>query len=240
MKQLNEKYWYILYTKPRHEKKLSDHLLEAEYARVEQSSEDIDKVWRYNNQGTHAVLEFVKKTKAKLVYSGSSTKFGDNGVGSNASPFAWTKSSNTELVINYGTWFNIDYAITYFYNVYGENEISEGKYAAIIALFHRKTQEGKPLSLVSLGTQVRNFTHIDDIIEGLILVSERGKGDNFGIGSAESHTILEIAHMFNGKIEMLPERKGNRMTTQLVTKNTENLGWTAGKSIDKYIAKLIS
>ena len=87
---------------------------------------------------------------------------------------------------------------------------------------------------------MRNFTHIDDIIEGLILVSERGKGDNFGIGSAESHTILEIAHMFNGKIEMLPERKGNRMTTQLVTKNTENLGWTAGKSIDKYIAKLIS
>jgi UDP-glucose 4-epimerase len=207
---------------------------------VEQSFDDMDKVWRYNNQGTFAVLEFVKKNKAKLIYSGSSTKFGDNGVGSNASPYAWTKSSNSQLVINYGTWFNIDYAITYFYNVYGENEISEGKYATLIALFNSKIREGKSLTVVSPGNQVRNFTHIDDIIKGLIIVGEKGNGDGFGIGSKESYTILEIANMFNGKIEMIPERKGNRMTAELVTQKTENLGWTAKKSIEKYIAKLIS
>jgi len=212
----------------------------GEYSRVEQSFYDMDKVWRYNIQGTFAVLEFVKKTKAKLIYSGSSTKFGDNGMGSNASPYAWTKSSNSQLVINYGTWFKIDYAITYFYNVYGENEISEGKYATVIALFNSKVREGKPLTVVSPGNQVRNFTHIDDIIEGLILVAEKGNGDGFGIGSKESYTIFEIANMFNQKIEMIPERNGNRMIAELVTQKTENLGWTAKKSIKKYISKLIS
>jgi UDP-glucose 4-epimerase len=212
----------------------------GEYSRVEQSFEDIKMVWKFNTQGTFAVLEFVRKTGAKLIYAGSSTKFGDNGTGSNASPYAWTKSSNTQLVKNYGTWFNIDYAITYFYNVYGKNEISEGKYATLIALFTRKYKNNDPLTVVSPGTQERNFTYIDDIISGLILVGENGKGDGYGIGSKDTFTILEIAKMFKGNIEMLPERNGNRMTAKLVTKKTEALGWKPKHSIKEYVTQLIS
>lgn len=212
----------------------------GEYSRVEQSFEDIKMVWKYNTQGTFAVLEFVRKTGAKLIYAGSSTKFGDNGTGSNASPYAWTKSSNTQLVKNYGAWFNIDYAITYFYNVYGKNEISEGKYATLIALFTRKYKNNDPLTVVSPGTQERNFTYIDDIISGLILVGENGKGDGYGIGSKDTFTILEIAKMFKGNIEMLPERNGNRMTAKLVTKKTEALGWKPKHSIKEYVTQLIS
>jgi len=210
----------------------------GEYSRVEQSFEDIETVWKHNVQGTFAVLEFVRKSCAKLVYAGSSTKFGDNGTGSNDSPYAWTKSSNTQLVINYGNWFNIDYAITYFYNVYGKNEISEGKYATLIALFSTNIKKGYPLTVVSPGTQERNFTYIDDIIDGLILVGEKGKGDGYGIGSNKSHKIIEIAKMFNGKIEMLPERMGNRMTAKLVTQKTEDLGWKCKHNIEKYIGEL--
>ena len=107
----------------------------GEYSRVEQSFDDIEKVWRFNKDGIFAVLEFCRKTGAKIIYAGSSTKFGDGGLGRDQSPYAWTKASNTELVINYGKWFNISYAFTYFYNVYGPREISEGKYATLIALF---------------------------------------------------------------------------------------------------------
>lgn len=95
----------------------------GEYSRVEQSFDDIEKVWKFNKDGIFAVLEFVRKTGAKIVYAGSSTKFGDGGLGRSASPYAWTKASNTELVENYGAWFNVPYAITYFYNVYGKREI---------------------------------------------------------------------------------------------------------------------
>jgi UDP-glucose 4-epimerase len=41
--------------------------------------------------------------------------------------------------------------------------------------------------------------------------------------------------MFGGKIEMLPERMGNRMTADVVTSKTEALGWKAKKSITDYI-----
>jgi len=207
----------------------------GEYSRVEQSFDDIEKVWKYNKDGIFAVLEFVRKTGCKILYAGSSTKFGDGGLGRSASPYAWTKATNTELVENYGVWFNVPYAITYFYNVYGEREIKTGKYATLIALFKEKMKNKEPLTIVSPGTQKRNFTHIDDIIDGLVLVGEQGYGDEFGIGSHEAFTIKEVAQMFGGEIVMLPERKGNRMVADVMTKKTESLGWKPTKKLADYI-----
>jgi len=210
----------------------------GEYSRVEQSFDDIEKVWRFNKEGIFAVLEFCRKTGAKIIYAGSSTKFGDGGLGRDQSPYAWTKASNTELVINYGKWFNISYAITYFYNVYGPREISKGKYATLIALFKELKKTNMPLGVVSPGTQKRNFTHVDDIINGLILVGEKGIGDDYGIGNDESYSILEIANLFGGEIIMLPERKGNRLSAEVMTEKTIKLGWKPQKSIKKYIKNL--
>lgn len=210
----------------------------GEYSRVEQSFDDIEKVWAYNKEGIFAVLEFVRKVGCKILYAGSSTKFGDGGFGRSASPYAWTKASNTELVMNYGNWFNVPYAITYFYNVYGEREIQTGKYATLIALFKEKMRNNESLTVVSPGSQKRNFTHIDDIIDGLVLVGEQGYGDEFGIGSEEGFSILEVAKMFNGHIEMLPERKGNRMTADVVADKTKALGWSAKRALADYIETL--
>jgi UDP-glucose 4-epimerase len=207
----------------------------GEYSRVEQSFDDIEKVWEYNKDGTFAVLEFVRKAGCKILYAGSSTKFSDNGHGKSASPYAWAKSTNTELVMNYGAWFDIPYAITYFYNVYGNREIQTGKYATLIALFKEKMKNDEPLTIVSPGTQKRNFTHIDDITDGLILVGEKGYGDEFGIGSDEAFSILEVAKMYNGKKEILPERRGNRMTAEVITSKTKALGWESKKKLSDYI-----
>ena len=210
----------------------------GEYSRVEQSFEDVERVWKSNKEGIFAILQFCVKNKSKLIYAGSSTKFGDGGLGRSQSPYAWTKATNTELVENYGNWFGLDYAIVYFYNVYGGREIALGKYATLIALFVEKYKNKKPLTVVSPGTQLRNFTHIDDIINGLILVGKSGSGDNFGIGCSKSYSILEIAKMFGLEIEMLPERKGNRMSASVVCEKTRALGWNDTKTIFDYIENI--
>jgi len=155
----------------------------GEYSRVEASFSDIEKVFEYNAQGTFSVLQFCRKHGSKILYAGSSTKFGDGGLGKNQTPYGWTKSNNTVLVKNFNLWFGVPYAIVYFYNVYGKREISNGKYATLIGIFINRISAGKSLTVVSPGTQKRNFTHVDDIISGLILVAENGYGDNFGIGS---------------------------------------------------------
>ena len=75
----------------------------------------------------------------------------------------------------------------------------------------------KPITVVSPGIQRRNFTHVKDIVSGLITVGDFGQGDNFGIGSDDQYSILEVAKMFGGEIEFLPERRGNRKNASVKT-----------------------
>lgn len=207
----------------------------GEYSRVEQSFNDIDKVWSSNKIGTFEVIKFCLENKIKLIYAGSSTKFGDGGLGRSQSPYGWTKASNTELVKNIGEWYGLKYAIVYFYNAYGPKEIKDGKYATLIAKFIKMAKNGEPLSVVKPGIQKRNFTHVDDIIEALILVGKHAAGDDFGIGNDRSYTIMEVAQLFNRQIVMLPERAGNRLDAELVTDKTKALGWSAKVSLEEYI-----
>lgn len=210
----------------------------GEYSRVEQSFDDINIIYEYNKLGTFAVLEFWRRHSCKLIYAGSSTKFGDAGLGRDQSPYAWAKATNTDLVKNYGRWFELDYAITYFYNAYGPRELSDGKYASVIGKFHRLSREGKPLPIVSPGVQRRNFTHVKDIVSGLMLVAEKGLGDGYGIGSDEDFSILELSELFDSEISMLPERKGNRMTAAVKNEQVKSLGWKTTMSLRNYIDDL--
>ena len=212
----------------------------GEYSRVEQSFKDIRLAYQYNKKSMLEILEFCKNRGAKLIYAGSSTKFGDDGMARDTSPYAWMKATNTELVVNYDSWFTLPHAITYFYNVYGPREISVGKYATLIGIFREKMRLSETLGVASPGIQQRNFTHVDDIVDGLVAIGEHGHGDGYGIGSDEAFTVLEVAEMFGGKIEMLPERPGNRMSGAVCSEKTKALGWVPKKSLNDYICHLRS
>ena len=132
-----------------HTKDIEKHITEnvdiifhlGEYSRVEISLREPALVWDLNKDGTFGVMEFWRRRKCKLIYAGSSTKFGDGGLGRAQSPYGWSKASNTELVENYGRWYNLPYAITYFYNVYGPRERA-GKYGTVIEIFWQKMLKG--------------------------------------------------------------------------------------------------
>ncbi len=208
----------------------------GEYSRVEQSFDDVPVVLESNVVGTQAVLEFVRAKKCKLVYAGSSTKFADAGIGRDQSPYAWTKATNSELVRNYGEWFGLEYAITYFYNVYGPGERGDSKSGTVIGIFKDLYEKKLPITVRLPGTQRRNFTHIDDIVAGLMLVGERGSGDEYGLGHPDSYSIREVAEMFGGAIVTLPERPGNRMDSKAdVRRATLELGWKPTHNLPEYI-----
>jgi len=209
----------------------------GEYSRVEKSFEDVETVWDLNKAGTFAVLEFVRRRGSKIVYAGSSTKFGDGGDGRDQSPYSWAKATNTELVRNYAAWFGVPYAITYFYNVYGPGERS-GAFGTVIEIFRRNYLSGRPLTVTAPGTQKRNFTHVDDIVDGLVLVGEKGAGDGYALGDETAYSVLEVAGMFGGEVVMLPERAGNRMGSGLDTEHARSLGWEAKRHLKDYIEKI--
>ena len=230
-----------------HTKDIAHHIPETpdlifhlgEYARVEQSLLEPDLVRDLNTVGTAGVVEFWKAKKCKLVYAGSSTKFGDEGRAREATPYASTKAANTELVKKTGDALGLSYGITYFYNVFGPGERA-GIYGTVIEAFKQMYLHGEPLSVTAPGTQQRNFTHVDDIVDGLILVGERGQGDEYGLGNDRAYTIHEVAKLFGGDIVMLPPRAGNRMQSALDTSRSAALGWKPTRSLEQYIADFVA
>jgi UDP-glucose 4-epimerase len=214
----------------------------GEFSRTGVAIDEPDVVFDLNTVGTIGVLEFWRKKKCKLVYAGSSTKFADKRPddieGRDLSPYTWAKAINTELVANYKKWYDLPYATVYFSNVYGPRERA-GKYGTVIEIFRQQHITGKPKTVRLPGNQKRNYTHVDDTIDALVLVGEKGSGDGFNIAADEKFGTLEVAELFGGEVEMLPARKTSRPSATLDTSLTKKLGWKPSRSLKDYISNII-
>ncbi len=208
----------------------------GEYSRVEQSFDEISKVIDYNTKPFFEVLEFAKRNNSKFIYSGSSTKFANYINNKDTSPYAWSKISNIKFLKHFSHWFGLDYAVTYFYNAYGKGESHSGKYATVIAKFLKLKKSGKNfLPIVKPGNQKRNFTHVNDIVNGLEIVALYGKGDGYGIGSEKSYSIVDLAKLLKMNYKLIPNRKGNRLSGDLKTNKIKKLGWEEKYNLKDYI-----
>jgi UDP-glucose 4-epimerase len=213
----------------------------GEYSRVAASLKEPEVVFDLNMAGTFAVLEFWREKKCKLVYAGSSTKGvgarEDGVVGRDLAPYTWMKAANTELVANYARWYSLLYAIVYFYNVYGPRERTIHEYGTVIETWRQSMQKGEPLFVRSPGTQERAFTHVEDTVNGIVLVGEKGEGDNFGIGTDEMFSLLQVTEMFGGSVEMLPATETTRSSAEVDSSKTRALGWVPKHHLPDYIAE---
>lgn len=212
----------------------------GEYSRISTSFEDVEKIWQFNIDGTFQVLQFCLKHNVKLVYAGSSSIFGNGGEDQHLTPYSWAKAKMVELIKNYGEWYGLDYAIAYFYNIYGPRQISDGRYATVIGIFEEQSKRNIPLTVVKPGTQKRFFTHVEDAVEGLIKIGEEGSGDGYCLCDENSlHSIEEVAKMFSNDVLYLEEQKGNRKDPVVVSERCKTeLGWHAKNKLVDYINKI--
>lgn len=210
----------------------------GEFSRIVRSFQDIEFCAAFNQTGTFQVVDYCRRNGSKLIYAGSSSKFGNQGADENLSPYAWMKAKNVELIKNMKDWFGLDFAITYFYNVYGPGQILNGSYAAVIGIFEQCVREGRPIPVVKPGHQKRDFTHVDDIVRGLVLAAEKGDGDGFLLGSGENWEILEVVKMFDHPHEFIPERTGERFTSLAYESRAQSdLGWKPEIRLPDYVSQ---
>ena len=213
----------------------------GEFSRIYQSFKYIDKCYYSNMLGTFEVVKFCSKNKIRIIYSASSSKFGNKGKDEHLSPYSWSKSKNIEFIQNFSKWFGLKYEILYFYNVYGPGQIKNSEMSAVIGIFESQYERKKRLSVVKPGTQKRDFTHINDIVNGCYLAFKKGKNDHYLLGSRKTYTVLKIAKMFGSKIKMLPARPGERLNSfQSNNKSFLHLGYKAKIDIKDYISDFIS
>ncbi|WP_415313835.1 NAD-dependent epimerase/dehydratase family protein [Candidatus Pelagibacter sp. Uisw_106] len=194
----------------------------GEFSRIFQSFNNFNDCFTSNSTGTQAVFKFCLDNKIKLIYSATSASLGNNGLDKNLSPYAFTKSKNLELLENLKKWFNLKFEVIYFYNVYGSRQIKLGKMATVIGIFEDQYKKNKPLTIVKPGNQTRRFTHIKDTIEVCYEAWIKNKCDHYSITSKKSHSIKEVAKMFNGKIKLLKARAGERYASSLTNMSLNN------------------
>ena len=194
----------------------------GEFARIYQSFLKMNECIESNTIGTNAVFNFCLKHNIKLIYSATSASLGNKGNDKNLSPYAFTKSKNLELLENLKKWFNFKYEVIYFYNVYGPHQICKGQMSTVIGIFENHYKSRKPLPVVKPGTQTRRFTHIDDTVKVCYVAWKKNLCRHYSIANKKSHSILDVAKMFNTKIKFLPKRAGERYASAIINKNLSN------------------
>jgi UDP-glucose 4-epimerase len=212
----------------------------GEYARISPSFEDVRNVYDMNMIGSFSVVEFCRvRQVSKLVYAASSTKFAIEGDGRHQNPYSFTKATNVDLIRDYGRWFNLPYAICYFYNGFGPRERGNGKYATVIAKFERQYLQNESLTVVAPGTQKRAFTYVKDLARGIILTAEKGIGDGYALGVGKSYSVLQIAQAFGGPIDIVDGYPGREESFNDPVKARQELGWKPTVDVMDYIRDFV-
>jgi UDP-glucose 4-epimerase len=189
----------------------------GEFSRIYQSFVHMDKCIESNTIGSHAIFNFCLINKIRLIYSATSASLGNKGYDKNLSPYAFTKSKNIEFLENLKKWFNFEYDVVFFYNVYGPRQITKGNMATVIGIFEEYYLKKKPLPVVKPGSQSRRFTHIEDTVKICFKAWKENKNRYYSITNKKSYSIFKVAKLFGSKISLLPFRKGERYASALST-----------------------
>ena len=213
----------------------------AALSRIQPSFEQPSETFRVNARGTEAVCEWARHNNVKVVYSGSSSQWHDPFL----SPYALYKKLGEDVCKLYRMIYNSNIEIARFYNVYGEGEITEGKWAAVIGKWRGQVEQNHPITIVGDGEQRRDFTHIDDIVDGLIKIGfgTETHEDAWELGTGFNYSLNEVADLFIEKfsavkVYMTNERGNYKETIRVNNDAIDRLGWIPTDKLKEYINSL--
>jgi UDP-N-acetylglucosamine 4-epimerase len=180
-----------------------------------------------NISGMVNMLEAARQNKVKkFIYASSSSVYGDEPVlpkiegkeGNLLSPYAVTKRVDEEWAKQYTKHYGLDtYGLRYF-NVFGRRQDPNGAYAAVIPKFIKQLMNGVSPTIHGDGTQSRDFTYIENVIEANLKACQaktEAAGNVFNIAYGGCKTIMEIfediSHVLGVNIQPIfsEERKGD-------------------------------
>jgi len=199
----------------------------AAIARIQPSFEHPVYTHHSNVTSTLNLLDWARGKKIPVVFAGSSSSNGDKF----ANPYTLSKSQGEQLVELYNKVYDLPTVICRFYNVYGPHQLTEGDYCTLIGIFEKLYKEGRPLTITGDGEQRRDFTHVDDIVDGLIRCGESIRevsGEVFELGRGKNYSVNEIAQAFgeNYPTKYIDGKPGEMRETLCSDENAnELLGW---------------
>lgn len=178
--------------------------------------------YKNNIEGTLHLLEFCKRSGIKkFIFASSSSVYGNNekvpfaeddNVDHPISPYAASKKAAELICYNYHHLYDIDVYALRFFTAYGPRQRPD----MAIHKFTRLILEDKPVPVFAEGKLKRDFTFIDDIVDGIINALRVVKGfEVINLGESKAISVIELIQVIErhlGKkadIKMLPAQPGD-------------------------------
>ena len=220
----------------------------AAQSRIQPSILDPVKTLKVNCLGTLNVLNASKKYKiSKFIYSSTSSYYGirnkipftEDMSRDCLNPYSYTKIFGEDLCQMFSRLYNMQTVVLRYFNVYGKRQPTKGQYAPVIGIFQKQFNKGENLTIVGDGTQKRDYTHVDDVVNANILVANNNLLNNFeiyNIGTGVNYSVLDIAKMVGGEYKFIPERRGEaKETLANISKIKTHLNWLPCIRVDEWI-----
>lgn len=210
----------------------------AAIARIQPSFKNPEEYFTTNAYATMKIAKYCSDKNIPLVYAGSSSHHS----GKFKNPYTFSKDVGEEVVQLFEQHYNLKATIVRFYNVYGPYHLKEGGYTTLIGAWEKRVEEGKSLIIYGDGSKRRDFTHVDDIVEGLILVNDKQAwGETFELGRGKNFSVNEIANMFGKEVEYQDDKPGEAEVTLCESDLAHTLlGWSPKKDILDYITNYLT
>lgn len=210
----------------------------AAIARIQPSFNLPVEYFENNAVATMKIAKFCATNNIPLVYAGSSSHHS----GKFKNPYTFSKDVGEEIINLFQEHYNLNASITRFYNVYGPHHLKEGGYCTVIGKWERAIETNQPIVIHGDGTKRRDFTHVDDIVNALLLIFKKSAwGHIFELGTGTNYSIQEIADMFcYDNIIYEADKPGEAIST-LCDASLANsiLNWKCTSSIKHYITTYI-
>lgn len=211
----------------------------AALPRIQPSIKNPIKSHKTNVNGTLNVLEYCRRYKAKLIFSGSSSIFKGDSLPTKEtdakepkSPYSLQKWLCEQYIELYHKLYGLDYVILRYFNVYGPRQLTEGAYACVLGIFLNQKEQGKPLTITNDGEQRRDFTHVKDVVRANIMAID-WQG-TFNIGAGKNYSINELADLVGGEKEYIGYRKGEVKSTLCDNSKAQSMGWKPEYKLEEH------
>ena len=230
----------------------------AALAGVRPSIADPARYVRTNVEGTLQVLEACRAADVKrLVFASSSSVYGvrggrpaafveDDPCLQPASPYAATKRAGELLCSTYRDLFGIGCVQLRFFTVYGPRQRPE----MAIHQFTRAIATGQTVTLFGDGSSARDYTYIDDIIDGTYaacLEVRPGQSAVYNLGGSRTTTLLDLVDLIGralGKkpdVAFKPDQPGDvPLTYADVTRAGRALGYAPRVAVEEGIRRFVA
>lgn len=225
----------------------------AARAGVRPSLKDPNLYHRVNVIGSQHILDACRDFKpSHLVFASSSSVYGgskdvpfreDNPVARPISPYAATKRMNELQAHVYSHVYGVNVTMLRFFTVYGPRQRPD----MAIHMFTRLVLEGKPIPMFGDGSTRRDYTYIDDIIDGVArCVDQPFRYEIFNLGEHHTTTLRELIDLIAkhagrpANIDRKPLQPGDvEITYADIDHAREKVGYNPQFSMDEGIRRFV-